>query len=134
MRPFYVYILASRRNGTLYVGMTEDMSRRWYEHQEGAFPRFTTKYGVKTLVWFDARNEGVELSCGSVDQGVAASVEDRADRGHEPGLGRPVLATDLRVSGGLTADLLAAPVVAHWVPAFAGIAGVRGPSAPLPPN
>ncbi|MCC6735834.1 MAG: GIY-YIG nuclease family protein [Bauldia sp.] len=53
MRPFYVYILASRRNGTLYVGMTEDMSRRWYEHQEGAFPGFTTKYGVKTLVWFE---------------------------------------------------------------------------------
>jgi putative endonuclease len=51
---FYVYILASRRNGTLYVGMTDDLSRRVWEHQTGAFPGFTRKYGVKTLVWSEA--------------------------------------------------------------------------------
>jgi putative endonuclease len=50
---FYVYILASRRNGTLYVGMTDDLGRRMWEHQQGTFPGFTRKYGVKILVWFE---------------------------------------------------------------------------------
>ncbi len=48
---FFVYILASERNGTLYVGMTDDLSRRVWEHQTGVFPGFTKKYGVRTLVW-----------------------------------------------------------------------------------
>ena len=50
---FYVYILASRRNGTLYVGSTDDLVRRVWEHQIGAVPGFTRKYGVKVLVWFE---------------------------------------------------------------------------------
>ncbi len=48
--PFWVYILASKRNGTLYVGRTNDIARRIYEHRSGAIPGFTRKYGVKTLV------------------------------------------------------------------------------------
>ncbi len=50
---FFVYILASRRNGTLYLGMTDHLARRVWEHQSGAVPGFTTKYGVKTLVWYE---------------------------------------------------------------------------------
>lgn len=50
---FYVYMLASRRNGTLYTGMTDDLARRVWEHQTGAFPGFTKRYGVRTLVWFE---------------------------------------------------------------------------------
>jgi putative endonuclease len=50
---FYVYLIASRRNGTLYTGMTDDLARRVWEHQTGAFPGFTKRYGVKTLVWFE---------------------------------------------------------------------------------
>jgi putative endonuclease len=50
---FFVYILASKRNGTLYVGMTDDLARRMWEHQEGALPGFTRKYGVTILVWFE---------------------------------------------------------------------------------
>ena len=50
---FYVYILASKRNGTLYVGMTDDLSRRMLEHTQGAFRGFTKKYGVTILVWFE---------------------------------------------------------------------------------
>ena len=50
---FYVYILASKRNGTLYVGMTDDLSRRMWEHQQELIPGFTTKYGVTILVWFE---------------------------------------------------------------------------------
>jgi putative endonuclease len=49
---FWVYILASRRNGTLYIGMT-DLVRRSWEHRTGAVPGFTRKYGVKMLVWFE---------------------------------------------------------------------------------
>ena len=50
---FYVYILASRRNGTLYIGMTDDLSRRIYQHRTGEIPGFTRRYGVKLLVWYD---------------------------------------------------------------------------------
>lgn len=48
---FFVYILASRRNGTLYVGVTRDIVRRTWEHREGIIGGFTRKYRVKRLVW-----------------------------------------------------------------------------------
>ena len=50
---FFVYILASGRNGTLYVGMTDDLTRRYFQHRDGSIPDFTTRYGVKMLVWFE---------------------------------------------------------------------------------
>ena len=50
---FFVYILASRRNGTLYIGMTDNLARRVWEHQSGAIAGFAKKYGVKTLVWYE---------------------------------------------------------------------------------
>jgi putative endonuclease len=50
---FYVYILASRRNGTLYIGMTDNLARRAWEHRIAAVPGFTREYGVKMLVWFE---------------------------------------------------------------------------------
>lgn len=49
----YVYILASKRNGTLYTGVTRDLPSRLYEHQNKLTPGFTSRYGVKTLVWFE---------------------------------------------------------------------------------
>lgn len=49
----YVYILASRRNGTLYVGSTADLSRRIWEHKQGLLPGFTRDYGVTMLVWYE---------------------------------------------------------------------------------
>ena len=49
----HVYILASRRNGTLYVGVTSDLVKRMYLHKEGLADGFTKKYGVKQLVWFE---------------------------------------------------------------------------------
>ncbi|MDR4307757.1 GIY-YIG nuclease family protein [Chelatococcus sambhunathii] len=52
-RSFYVYILASQRNGTLYVGMTSDLVRRVWEHREGAVGGFTKAYRVHHLVWFE---------------------------------------------------------------------------------
>ena len=50
---FYVYILASRRNGTLYIGMTDNIQQRVWQHQTRAIPGFTRKYGVKMLVWYE---------------------------------------------------------------------------------
>ena len=50
---FYVYILASRRNGSLYVGMTDNIRSRMWQHKTGARPGFTRKYGVKLLVWYE---------------------------------------------------------------------------------
>jgi len=48
-----VYILASKRNGTLYVGVTSDLLRRVWEHKSDAVAGFTKKYGVHTLVWYE---------------------------------------------------------------------------------
>ena len=58
-RGGFVYILASRRNGTLYVGVTSDLSRRVFEHREGLIAGFTKTYGVKTLVWYE-RHDDIE--------------------------------------------------------------------------
>ena len=50
---FYVYILASCRNGTLYVGMTNNLIGRVWEHREGIGSKFTAKYGVNKLMYFE---------------------------------------------------------------------------------
>ena len=49
-KTFWVYILASGRNGTLYVGVTNDIVRRIYQHKEGLVPGFTKQHGVTKLV------------------------------------------------------------------------------------
>jgi putative endonuclease len=51
---FFVYILASRPNGTLYTGMTDDLVKRVWQHRNEIVPSFTERYGVKTLVWYEA--------------------------------------------------------------------------------
>ena len=48
---FHVYIMASGRNGTLYIGMTDDLNRRVWEHQTEVRAGFTKRYGVHMLVW-----------------------------------------------------------------------------------
>ena len=52
-RVYFVYILASRRNGTLYVGVTNDLIGRVTEHRDGLIPGFTKRHGVKLLVYFE---------------------------------------------------------------------------------
>jgi putative endonuclease len=49
----FVYLMANRRNGTLYAGVTTNLRRRVWEHREGVVEGFTKTYGVKTLVWFE---------------------------------------------------------------------------------
>ena len=56
----YVYMLSSTRYGTLYVGVTSDLIRRVWQHREGLADGFTKKYGVKTLVWFEAHQDILE--------------------------------------------------------------------------
>jgi putative endonuclease len=58
---YYVYILASRPYGTLYVGVTNDLVRRVYEHREGLADGFTKRYGVRCLVYYETF-DGVELA------------------------------------------------------------------------
>jgi predicted GIY-YIG superfamily endonuclease len=48
-----VYIMANRRNGTLYTGVTTNLSRRVFEHKEGLTPGFTSRYGCRILVWYE---------------------------------------------------------------------------------
>jgi len=53
MRRYHVYILASRKNGTLYVGVTNNVAARAHEHREGRGSVFTKKYAVKSLVYYE---------------------------------------------------------------------------------
>lgn len=50
---YYVYVLASRRNGTLYIGVSNDIIRRTWEHKSDLIDGFTKRYGVHTLVWYE---------------------------------------------------------------------------------
>ncbi len=52
-RTFFVYILASRRNGTLYIGVTNNLARRIFEHKAKLVPGFTRQYKVDRLVYFE---------------------------------------------------------------------------------
>ena len=52
-KQFYVYILASRRNGTLYVGMTSNLIQRIWQHKEKLVDGFTKKYSITKLVYYD---------------------------------------------------------------------------------
>jgi putative endonuclease len=57
---FWVYILASKPGGTLYVGVTNDLVRRVFEHREGFARGFTKRYGVKMLVYFEEHSAAIE--------------------------------------------------------------------------
>jgi putative endonuclease len=52
-KQFFVYIMANKRNGTLYVGVTSNLVQRVWQHKENAVEGFTHQYGVKTLVYFE---------------------------------------------------------------------------------
>ena len=54
MKNYYVYIMASQYNGTLYIGITSDLSKRIWQHKNKVFDGFTCEYDVDILVYFDA--------------------------------------------------------------------------------
>ena len=55
-RRGYVYIMASKPNGTLYIGVTSNLAKRAWEHREGFVDGFTKRYGCKLLVWFEVHD------------------------------------------------------------------------------
>ena len=54
---YFVYIMANRKRGALYTGVTNDLIRRVSEHREGLIPGFTKTHGCKTLVWFEVHDD-----------------------------------------------------------------------------
>ena len=56
-RPGYVYLMASRRNGTLYLGVTSNLAQRGYQHRNGLIEGFSKRYGCRTLVWYEAHDD-----------------------------------------------------------------------------
>ena len=56
-KTYYVYIMASKRNGTIYIGMTNDLARRACEHREGLVEGFSLRYDVKLLVYYEMFND-----------------------------------------------------------------------------
>jgi putative endonuclease len=55
-KSFWTYIMASEKNGTIYIGHTDDLPRRVWQHQNGDIPGFTSKYDCKHLVWAEAHD------------------------------------------------------------------------------
>jgi putative endonuclease len=55
--PYYVYLLASRRHGRLYLGVTNDLVRRVHQHKSKPVPGFIAKYGVGRLVWYECHDD-----------------------------------------------------------------------------
>ena len=55
--PFHVHLLASRRHGTLYLGITNDLLRRVHQHKARSVPGFTAQYAVDRLVWFETHDD-----------------------------------------------------------------------------
>lgn len=60
MKTPCVYMMANRRNGTLYTGVTSDLPRRAYEHRAGLVKGFTAKYACKMLVWYELHETMLE--------------------------------------------------------------------------
>ena len=54
--PGFVYIMASQRNGTIYIGVTSDLAKRVSEHREGIVSGFTKKHRCRLLVWYEAHD------------------------------------------------------------------------------
>jgi len=55
-----VYMMANRRHGTVYTGVTGNLNRRAWEHHEGVVPGFTKRYGCKLLVWFEVHESLIQ--------------------------------------------------------------------------
>ena len=87
MTSYYVYILASRRDGAIYVGITRDLVKRVYEHRSKAVSGFTARYNITMLVWFEAYDDPLTAIAREGNQEVASVVEGRSDREDKPELG-----------------------------------------------
>ena len=78
MKTYWVYILANRPRGTLYVGVTNDLIRRIYEHREGVVAGFSKTHGVKMLVYYEQHATAM-AAIQREHQALVAQMEDRFD-------------------------------------------------------
>ncbi|MDW8941986.1 GIY-YIG nuclease family protein, partial [Legionella pneumophila] len=62
MKSFYAYIMASKRNGTLYVGSTSDLIKRVWEHKNKVIPGFSARYNVHILVYYEVHETYIEAA------------------------------------------------------------------------
>ena len=60
MKEYYIYIMANKRNGTLYIGVTSDLIKRVWEHKENIVEGFTSKYSVHKLVFYEIYGDIME--------------------------------------------------------------------------
>ena len=89
-RSYWVYVLASEIGGTLYIGVTNNLVRRVYEHRTDATKGFSQQYGVHRLVYFEQFDQIEFAIQREAAQEMEAHVEDRADRKDKPTVGGPV--------------------------------------------
>ena len=86
---YAVYMLASQRNGTLYIGVTNDLGRRVYEHKSKRYIGFTSTYGVTRLVWYEHYDQIDDAIAREKKlKKMASGVEARADRRNESDVAR----------------------------------------------
>ena len=78
MRQPAIYIMANRRNGTLYIGVTSNLPQRAYQHREGLTPGFTKRYGCKSLVYYE-QYEDMESAIAREKHLKAGSCERKID-------------------------------------------------------
>ena len=90
----WVYMLANRPEGTLYVGVTADLARRAYEHRERTSDGFTKRYNIQRLVWIERHDDIRRAIQREEHQALAAGLESRADRRRESGVEGPVRGLD----------------------------------------
>jgi putative endonuclease len=76
MKQPFVYIMASKRHGTLYTGVTSNLPRRAFEHREGLLKGFSAKYGCKILVWYELH----ETMIGAITRGKQIKAGSRAKK------------------------------------------------------
>ena len=77
---YFVYLLANRRHGTIYTGVTNSLERRVWQHKHKAAPGFTAKYGVGTLVYFEEFRDAADAIAREKQIKAGPREEDRTDR------------------------------------------------------
>ena len=97
-RTYWVYILASKIGGTLYIGVTNGLVRRIYEHRSKLVPGFTKRYGVARLVYFEGFGDIEFAIRREAPEEMAAGVEDPHRRRGQSRLARPL--SEHRRTGG----------------------------------
>lgn len=105
---YYVYILASKPSGTLYIGVTNDLIRRVHEHKDGNVPGFTKTYGVHRLVYFEVHDD-IE----------AAIVHEKQMKEWRRAWKIKRIEADIRT--GMTYTPRSRARADRWAPAFAGV-------------